>query len=352
MPDCSRLTEEPAVFVLRHPELAEVTGLIERLATTVPVGEEIACLRAAAVHSHHLPERLLEFLHGVRSREAAAAFVVSGFAVDDDSIGPTPSGWGRQPDPCSTRAETAWLELCGSVLGDLFGWATQQDGAIVHDIAPVRSDERSQVSSSSSELLWWHTEEAFHPLRCDYLGLMCLRNHQQVATTFASVSGIDLAPEIRRVLFEKRFFIRPDDSHLTGEHDQPLPVGKEGELLLAARKRIEHMNKDPQRVSLLHGDFDSPYLSVDPFYMDVPADDAQARHAYEALCGTLEDQLKEVPLSPGEILFIDNYRAVHGRMPFAARYDGTDRWLKRVNITRDLRKSRAYRMTADSPVIY
>jgi len=35
-----------------------------------------------------------------------------------------------------------------------------------------------------------------------------------------------------------------------------------------------------------------------------------------------------------------------------ANYDGTDRWLKRINLTRDLRKSRASRLTADSRIIY
>jgi hypothetical protein len=37
-------------------------------------------------------------------------------------------------------------------------------------------------------------------------------------------------------------------------------------------------------------------------------------------------------LRPGQLLLIDNDVAVHGRAPFTARYDGTDRWLKRVNI--------------------
>jgi enduracididine beta-hydroxylase len=288
----------------------------------------------------------------MRYQEIAAAFVVSGFTVDDVLIGPTPSRWGKQPDRYSTAAETIWLGLCGSILGDLFGWATQQHGAIVHDIAPVRTDERSQVGSSSAELLWWHTEEAFHPLKCDYLGLMCLRNHGGVATTFASIEGIELASAVRRVLFEKRFVIRPDDSHLTGHHNQDWPTGKESQLLIAAQKRIKQINEDPQRVALLSGDFDSPYLSVDPFYMEVPAEDSQARHAFAVLCGALESQIKEIVLSPGEVLFIDNYRAVHGRKAFHARYDGTDRWLKRVNITRDLRKSRAHRVTSDSRVIY
>jgi alpha-ketoglutarate-dependent taurine dioxygenase len=86
--------------------------------------------------------------------------------------------------------------------------------------------------------------------------------------------------------------------------------------------------------------------------MEVGDDDPEAHEAFHILCDALERQLREIVLSPGMVLFIDNYRAVHGRKPFRARYDGTDRWLKRINITRDLRKSRAYRMASDSRVIY
>jgi hypothetical protein len=42
---------------------------------------------------------------------------------------------------------------------------------------------------------------------------------------------------------------------------------------------------------------------------------------------------------------------VHGRRAFKARYDGSDRWFKRMNITRDLRKSRADRIEAVSRII-
>ncbi|HYG65572.1 MAG TPA: arginine beta-hydroxylase, Fe(II)/alpha-ketoglutarate-dependent, partial [Thermoanaerobaculia bacterium] len=62
--------------------------------------------------------------------------------------------------------------------------------------------------------------------------------------------------------------------------------------------------------------------------------------------------LKDVVLEPGEICFIDNFKAVHGRRAFRARYDGEDRWLKRVNIVRDLRKSRAVRPSAASRTIF
>ncbi|HXL95468.1 MAG TPA: guanitoxin biosynthesis L-enduracididine beta-hydroxylase GntD [Streptosporangiaceae bacterium] len=358
MPTSSQLTGQPGVtgrvatFTLEPSERAAVTDLMRHLAAEFQAAHGHEFFRAVALACHHLPDRLRSFLRDRRELEDFAAFTLTGIDIDDVAIGPTPDGWGNQPELRSTAAESSWLALCGSVLGDLFGWAAQQGGAIVHDIAPDPADEHSQVGSSSAGLLWWHTEEAFHPLRCDYLGLLCLRNYDGVATTISSLDDTELPADVRSVLFEPRFHIRPDDSHLAGRRCRPrLPAGKEAELIRAAEHRIETMNRRPRRVALLSGDFDSPYLSIDPFYMDIPGDPV-ARAAFDAVCRALESQLTEIVLRPGQILFVDNYRAVHGRKPFRARYDGTDRWLKRINIARDLRKSRAFRVSSDSRIIY
>jgi len=48
--------------------------------------------------------------------------------------------------------------------------------------------------------------------------------------------------------------------------------------------------------------------------------------------------VERVVLRPGDVAFLDNYRVVHGREPFTPRYDGHDRWLKRVNLIRDIRR--------------
>jgi Fe(II)/alpha-ketoglutarate-dependent arginine beta-hydroxylase len=358
MPTSFQLPSQPGVtgrvaeFSLDASEQAAVTGLMRQLAAEFPTAGGHEYFRAVALACHHLPDRLRSFLRDRCGLEDSPAFTLAGIEVDDSAIGPTPDGWGNQPDQRSTAAETTWLALCGSVLGDLFGWATQQDGAIVHDIAPAPADEHSQVGSSSADLLWWHTEEAFHPLRCDYLGLLCLRNDGGVATTISSLDDIELPEDVRSVLFEPRFHIRPDDSHLTSRRCRPQPpAGKEADLMRAAEHRIETMNRWPRQVAVLSGDFDAPYLSIDPFYMDIPGDPV-ARAAFDTLCQVLESQLIEIALRPGQILFVDNYRAVHGRKPFRARYDGTDRWLKRINIARDLRKSRAYRVSSGSRIIY
>jgi Fe(II)/alpha-ketoglutarate-dependent arginine beta-hydroxylase len=314
--------------------------------------ESPSLLEAAAVLAHDLPLALRRFLVQVRLSERFSCCVVSGLAVDDGAIGPTPEHWGSQPDKRSTVEEEMWLVLCASLLGEVFGWATQQDGAVVHDIVPVRGQERTQLGIGSTDPLWWHTEEAFHPLRCDYLGLLCLRNRDRVATTVSSIEGIRLAPNVAEVLFSPRFVIRPDDSHLFEPRTSTASTPEEARLEATARARIDHMNRSPQRVPVLFGHRDSPYMAIDPFYMDLDATDDVGRAALDALAQAIEKRVTEVSLEPGEILFVDNFRAVHGRKSFAARYDGTDRWLKRVNITRDLRKSRAYRATCSARVIY
>ena len=86
--------------------------------------------------------------------------------------------------------------------------------------------------------------------------------------------------------------------------------------------------------------------------MDRLSDDEEAQAALDSLVKSIDENLTDLVIQPGDVLFIDNYRTVHGRRPFAARYDGQDRWLKRINIARDLRKSRSSRQFSWSRVIF
>ena len=43
-----------------------------------------------------------------------------------------------------------------------------------------------------------------------------------------------------------------------------------------------------------------------------------------------------VVLEAGDLLVLDNHRVVHGRSPFAARFDGADRWVQRAFVVADL----------------
>jgi L-asparagine oxygenase len=48
-------------------------------------------------------------------------------------------------------------------------------------------------------------------------------------------------------------------------------------------------------------------------------------------------------LEAGDLLLIDNHDTFHGRTSFRCHGDGTDRWLLRTFITRDLSRSRVHR---------
>jgi L-asparagine oxygenase len=135
---------------------------------------------------------------------------------------------------------------------------------------------------------------------------------------------VDLSTRDLDVLFEPRFLIRPDVEHLRGATtDVDVPARP-----------------------VLFGSRQSPYLRVDPAYTDPLPDDVAAREAFNTLCRQLDAVTVDVALAPGDVLLVDNYRAVHGRRPFEARYDGNDRWLRKMTVVRDLRQSRHRRSEA------
>jgi Fe(II)/alpha-ketoglutarate-dependent arginine beta-hydroxylase len=330
-------------------EAEEMRALVDGLAARFDSVDSPEFMRQATLVSHEVPRRVRQHLIEFKLLEPASALcLLSGLPVDESRIGPTPKHWQGRSRPTVELAEEILLVLLGSLLGDVIGWATQQDGYLVHDVCPIPGHEGEQIGTGSEQLIWWHTEDAFHPLRGDYLGLLCLRNPDGVATTFANLERLCLSDEDLDVLFTPHYTIRPDESHQAKNRSGNKEVD---ELLERSYRKIEQMKTRPEKIALLHGDRRSPYIRIDPYFMDaVP--DPQARAALDNLIAAIERDLREVVLSPGDLCFIDNFKAVHGRRPFKARYDGTDRWLKRLNVTRDLRRSRDARIAADSRVIH
>ncbi|MEW2391019.1 guanitoxin biosynthesis L-enduracididine beta-hydroxylase GntD [Streptomyces venezuelae] len=332
---------------LRTVELTEEeNAAVDRLVAEVrrvPAGTTMELLHQVCLTAQRLPERIRSELNAMRLFDSPRALVVTGFRIDDDRLGATPCVR-PAPEPERTLDQELLLLLHASLLGEPFGWATQQNGRLVHDVLPIPGEETEQMGSSSETELLWHTEDAFHPLRCDYVGLLCLRNDQRVATTLGWPDLSRLAPEDRATLFEPRYLIRPDTSHTPQQNSGGAQSAERFEAIAA-------MDGDPERVAVLFGAPDDPYLRIDPAYMSPAAGDASAQRAYENITALIEEGLHHVVLEPSSLLLVDNYQAVHGRKPFAAAYDGRDRWLKRVNITRDLRRSRAVRQSATSLLV-
>jgi L-asparagine oxygenase len=64
--------------------------------------------------------------------------------------------------------------------------------------------------------------------------------------------------------------------------------------------------------------------------------DYLARLVLEELEDAIKKCTKEIVLKTGDLLVIDNRKTIHGRKPFQARYDGTDRWVQRVLVRKEL----------------
>lgn len=110
----------------------------------------------------------------------------------------------------------AWREeaifiMVASLLGDIFGWLTQQDGHIVHDIVPVCEHENASIETGSRQYIMWHNDDAYHPHRADYLLMMCLRNPDATPTTIGAPDMARLDPRHLPVLFARS--ARPINRH-------------------------------------------------------------------------------------------------------------------------------------------
>ncbi|MEE1761423.1 TauD/TfdA family dioxygenase [Streptomyces sp. SP18BB07] len=235
-------------------------------------------------------------------------FVLRGLPVDDAAIGPTPGHWSTAGN--AGAVYDVVLLLLSTVMGTPIAWEGQQEGRFVHNIVPSPGHEEEQTGASSSVLLSPHTEDAFHPGRAHLLVLGCMRNPDSVATTAAGIRNVELSDSDVELLTRPVLPILPDDAYEEAQ-------GYAGE---------------PPAVPTLWKSEEGLTLRFDPAYTPLEKAPEDHRAAY----GRLEDGLARVSvavsLEPGEVLVVDNDLVVHGRVPFKARYDGTDRWLKRSSV--------------------
>lgn len=330
----------PTVLTLDELEASMVLQIAEEVTRRYESAESEVLWSDLHLWASQIPSRVRQRLHEFAIEEPSGTFVLRGHTIDHHRIGPTPEDWRERPLRHPEFREEVVMLMYAALLGEPFGWRTQQDGNLVHDVFPIRRHEAEQLGMGSRELLTWHTEDAFHPFRGDFLLLASLRNPDAVPTTLGTFDVADLPAEYLDVLFEPRFHIAPDESHLPKNNTSG-----------AVFDTILELANDQAPVPVLFGSKADPYLRIDPYFMNVDDDDPKAWVAFEALEKLVDEGLRDVVLLEGDVLVLNNHRVVHGRRPFAARYDGTDRWLKRVNVTRDLAKSRSMRDAASSRLI-
>ena len=244
-------------------------------------------------------------------------FVLRGLEVDDEAVGPTPSSWATAGD--SGAVHDIALLLLATVMGNPIAWEGQQDGRFVHNIVPSPGHETEQTGASSTVLLTPHTEDAFHPGRAHLLMHGCMRNHDDIATTAASIRKARLTEQEIDILSVPTLPILPDDAY---DRAQGYADGV------------------PPPVPPLFPSEDGLTMRFDPAYTPITDAPDTYRAAYQRLESELARVSIAVSLQPGDVLIVDNDIVVHGRVPFQARYDGTDRWLKRASVRVPGRRTR------------
>ncbi|MFI6868410.1 TauD/TfdA family dioxygenase [Nocardia sp. NPDC050406] len=319
-----RKSLHPAPIERRElPEAAarSIRTLAHEIAVTLGPDPAISHTLAYPVLLRHIETRYRELPDAVHEAMCAPATsagvsIIGTVPLTDAELGPTPrdwqqaAAWGGDARRCASSFELdIAMLLLARCAGEPFGWQGQQAGRLVNNIVPSPGHEQEQTGASSTALLAPHTEDAFHPDRANLLMLGCLRNPDGVGTTVSSVRRVELAARQRELLREARLPILPDLSYGTDFPASPSPA-----------------------IPTLGGDVDGLTLRFDPAYTPLEDADDEFRAAYQHLADELERVCTTAALTPGELLLVDNDVVVHGRVPFTPRYDGTDRWLKRVNI--------------------
>jgi len=339
--ECQESEDSLVTYALDRHEAVALRNLSHECLAQYGSAENQRLHADAPVIAAELPRTLRAAANKARCSDRLHAFVVRNVVINPE-LEPTPTHWAKAQTDRS-QSESVALLLIASLLGDTIGWQTQQDGRLVTDVLPIKGLEDSLVSSSSLTELGWHTEDAFSPYRADYVGLLCLRRPNKVATTISGVDPRRIPSDIRDTLHKERFVIRPDSSHTAQfnvSHYRDSSFG-----------HLQDIYQEPPRVSILSGSADCPVLRIDRDFTEAQPGDVAAEMALEWIIDHLDAGLYDLPLNPGEAVFLNNNNVVHGRRPFQPLFDGTDRWLKRVNIVTDLRRTRQGRFDNESRVI-
>lgn len=316
-------TQKQSVFSLSDAEGAALSSLLKEQSFNPFTSDEDfekfasrAFLIASALPAHII-EELLRFR---RNGHEDGVLIIRGFPIDDTQIGPTPSHWSLAAQTKQSFVTEMYLIGLASLLGEVFSFRSQHEGNLIQNVVPIASDAYEQVGTGSEVFLQWHSEDAFHPLRADYIGLLCLRSDPSAATTFSSLRRMNLPERYKRVLFEERFQAGIDKAHGGSGRAEDGPI-----------------------IAILSGRFDDPALRVDTSCIRALPGDYEAAESLEYFIQAMTSAGRQFALAAGDIVFMDNLSLVHGRAAFQPCFDGKDRWLQRVSIAMDLRKSYPYR---------
>lgn len=261
-----------------------------------------------------LPEDLKSMVRDFsRNVQNEGVLLIKNFPIDEQ-LGETPID---TKTPVSKKTYLSESLICGvaQLIGEVFGYTNEKQGALVHNICPTIGG-KDEVSSEGADLPFpFHVENLnLYPYTPSHLILFCLRSDKEkVATTYA------LNPQkCIQLLDHETLEVLKTNSFIVGGNDS-LGIDE-------AREAI---------MPVIRGDIRNPEITVE-FKDTRPLNKAAeiALNKLKEVCNN-SDEIKAIKLKVGDMLILDNRRVLHSRNKFKASYDGQDRWLQRVYVLSD-----------------
>ncbi|HEY7961863.1 MAG TPA: TauD/TfdA family dioxygenase [Solirubrobacteraceae bacterium] len=307
----------PAVIELTPAECERLLVLAGELSVSPSDAPDLFC-RQARRAARRMPDRVADLLADfARLGTETGTLLIQTLPLEKPP--PTPA------DNRSHLGERTLLARVQAIVnhacGEMVAYQAEGHGRLYQDMVPNRALAQSQTSLGSRVELELHTEQAFSSLKPDVLSLACLRGHPDAQTYVlpAHVLLAQLGTFERKLLREPLWMTGVDGSFCQGGHEF-----------------IEGDERGP--LAIIAGAEDDPTFVFDQDLMRGLTEEAQAM--IDRIVHIYHTHRCSHTLKPGQILLLDNVRAVHGRSPFTPNFDGNDRFIIRSFAVRDLVRTR------------
>jgi len=315
---------------LEPVDISVLKNLEARITAIASENPELFCKQlkfAAAQLPTAMKLRVLDFIN----RGSPNGFLLFTNLPMDDALPKTPPG-----NTFKVGEKTSLSKIQGiliSAMGNMIAYEAEGYGRLFQDVVPIQSMAKNQTSLSSDIELEIHTEQAFSKLRPDILSLACLRGDEKAYTYILPVGRILENCSSREIQMLR----------------EPLwMIGVDLSFKLHGQSFIDGDVRGP--IAILTGPEHDPELIFDQDLMKGITPEAE--NLVKKIVEIYYHHRIAHCLQPGEIIFVDNRRAVHGRSSFSPKYDGYDRFLVRCFAALDYEKSAQARTGRTVAAIY
>ena len=315
--ECEQIYE----VVLSNDDAKFLIKLSEKITASPSQNPELFCKQSKQI-AELVPEKIKKILKNFSKHGSCTCYLIfKNIPItrnNEELIPHTP------PDNSFKIGEKTVLAKIQSifihVMGDTISYEAECDGNLFQDIVPCKKMQSQQTSLSSGVELEVHTEQAFSKFKPDIISLGCIRGNEMAETYIYPVK------KFLNVLSKDEIILLK----------QPLwKVGVDMSFKLNGHEFLDGNIRGP--ISIIHGSEQDPHFIFD---QDLMKGITKSSHKIiKKMVDIYRDERNKHVLMPGEIIFVDNLRAIHGRSFFTPKYDVKDRFLIRSFGTFNFEKS-------------